>query len=61
MGRGEGSEKLHNLYCSSNIVRVIKPRRLRWADQIARMEKDRSFQNFKERKGKRPLGRPRYR
>ena len=34
--------KLHNkelnyLYCSSNIVRVIKLRRMRWAVHVARM------------------------
>ena len=32
------NEKLHSLYCSPNIVRVIKSRRLRWAGRIARME-----------------------
>ena len=32
------NEKLHSLYCSPNIVRVIKSRRLRWADHVARME-----------------------
>jgi hypothetical protein len=32
--------KLHNdLYCSPNIVRVIKSRRIRWAEHIARMGK----------------------
>ena len=35
--------KLHNvelndLYCSPNIVRVIKWRRMRWAGYVARME-----------------------
>ena len=33
------SEELHSLYRLPNIVRVIKSRRLRWAGQIARMEK----------------------
>ena len=32
------SEQLHSLYRSPNIVRVIKPRRLRWAGHVARME-----------------------
>ena len=30
------------LYCSPNIVRVIKSRRLRWAGHVARMEEGRS-------------------
>jgi hypothetical protein len=29
------SEALHDLYCSPNIVRVIKPRRKRWAGHVA--------------------------
>ena len=32
------NEELHCLYCSPNIVRVIKFRRLRWAGIVARME-----------------------
>jgi len=30
-------EEFHDLYCSPNIVRVIKPRRIRWARHVARM------------------------
>ena len=33
---------IHSLYCSPNIVRVIKSRRLRWAGHVARMEEGRS-------------------
>jgi hypothetical protein len=29
--------ELNNLYCSLNIVRVIKSRRMRWAGHVARM------------------------
>ena len=56
-------EELHSLYRSSNIVRVIKSRRLRWAGHVANMEEGRS--TFKiligKPTGKRPLGRPRRR
>ena len=31
------NEELNYLYCSPNIVRVIKPRRMRWARHVARM------------------------
>jgi len=31
------NEELSDLYSSSNIVRVIKPRRMRWAGHVARM------------------------
>jgi hypothetical protein len=30
-------EELHNLYCSVNIIRMIKSRRMRWAGYVARM------------------------
>jgi hypothetical protein len=31
--------KLHNLYSSPNIIRMIKSRRTRWARHVARMGK----------------------
>ena len=31
------NEELNGLYCSPNIVRVIKSRRMRWAGHVARM------------------------
>ena len=51
------------MYSSPNIVRVIKPRRLRWAGHVARMEEGRSgFKMLTDKPtGKRPLGRPRHR
>ena len=56
-------KKLHYFYCSPNIVRVIKCRRLSWARHVARMEE--STNVFKiltdTPAGKRPLGRPRRR
>ena len=36
------NEELLSLYCSPNIVRVIKSRRSRWASHVTRMEKGRS-------------------
>ena len=35
------NEKLNDLYCSPNIVRVIKSRRMRWTGHVARMEEGR--------------------
>ena len=35
--RKQRNEKLNDLYYSSNIVRVIKSRRMRWAEHVARM------------------------
>jgi hypothetical protein len=34
-GRKLRNEELHNLYSSSNIIRVIKPRRMRGASRVA--------------------------
>ena len=31
------NEEFNDLYCSPNIVRVIKSRRMRWAGHVARM------------------------
>jgi len=31
------NEEFHNLYSSSNIIGVIKSRRMRWAELVARM------------------------
>jgi hypothetical protein len=31
------NEELHDLYCSPTIVRVIKSRRMRWAEHVARI------------------------
>ena len=51
------------IFYSQNIVRVIKSRRLRWAEHVARMEKGRSAFKILTGKptGKRHLGRPRHR
>jgi hypothetical protein len=57
------NEELHNLYCSSSIIRNIKSRRMRWAGYIARMGEKRNAYRILVGKpeGKRPLGRPRRR
>ena len=58
--------KLHNeelivLYSSPNIVRVIKSRRVRWAEHVARMVEGRGVYRVLvgKRGERRPLGRPR--
>jgi hypothetical protein len=58
-----GWRKLHNLYSSPNIIRMIKSMRMRWAGHVARMEKNRNACRILVGKpeGKRPLGRPRRR
>ena len=35
------NEELNDLYCSPNVVRVIKWRRMRWAGHVARMGEER--------------------
>ena len=70
MGRGNKglkkkthNEKPNDLYCTPNIVRVIKSKRMRWAGHVACMEKRRGGYRILVGKpeGKRPLGRPRRR
>jgi hypothetical protein len=53
------NEKLHNLYSSSSIIRLIKSRRMRWAGNVARMGEKRNAYLLLVGKaeGKRPLGR----
>jgi hypothetical protein len=40
------NEELHDLYTSSNIIRVIKSRRMRLAGQVPRMTDEKCIQNF---------------
>ncbi|KAJ4446718.1 hypothetical protein ANN_13415 [Periplaneta americana] len=52
--------ELHALYCSPDIIRNIKSRRLRWAGHVARMGN--AYRVLVGRpEGRRPLGRPRRR
>jgi len=55
--------ELNDLYCSPNIVRVIKPRRMRWVRHVVRMGERRGVCRVLVGKpeGKRPHGRPRRR
>jgi hypothetical protein len=60
--------KLHNkqlcaLYSSPKILRMIKSRRMRWAEQLARVVKGKGMYRILVGKteGKRPLGRPKRR
>ena len=54
------NEELNDLYCSPNIFRVIKSRRMRWAGYVACMGEGRGVYRVLVGKpeGKRPLGRP---
>jgi hypothetical protein len=55
------NKKLLALYSSPDIIRVIKPRRLRWAVHVARMGERRvAYRTLVGKpEGRRPLGRPR--
>ena len=57
------NEELNDLYCSPNVVRVIKWRGVRWAGNVARMGERRGVYRVLvgRPEGKRPLGRSRRR
>jgi hypothetical protein len=57
------NEKLHDLYSSPSIIRIMKSRRIRWAGHIARMGEKRNAYRLLVGKpeGKRPIGSPRRR
>ena len=57
------NEELNDLYCSPNIVREIKSRRMGWAGHVARIGEDRGVYRVLVGKleGRRPLGRRRRR
>ena len=56
-------EELNDLYCSPNIVRVLKSRKKRWAGHVAHLGERRGLYRVLVGKpeGKRPLGRRRRR
>jgi hypothetical protein len=57
------NEKLHNLYYSPRIIRIIKSRKMRWARHVARMGEKRNAYRILvgTSEGNRPLGRSRHR
>jgi hypothetical protein len=61
--RGLHNKELYAVYSSPDIILVIKPRRLRWAGQVAHMGEIRgAYRNLMGKpEGKRPLGRHRCR
>jgi hypothetical protein len=54
------NEELHNLYSSPNIIRMMKLRRMRWAEHVIHRREKRYACRILVGKpeGKRPLGRP---
>jgi hypothetical protein len=55
------NEELNDLYCSPNIVRVIKSSRMRWMEHVVRIGRRGAYRVLVGRsKGKRPLGKPRH-
>jgi hypothetical protein len=54
------NKELYALYSSTNIIRVIKLKRLRWAGHVARMGERRGTYRvwWGKPEGRRPLGRP---
>jgi hypothetical protein len=56
------NKELNDMYPSPSFVWLIKSRRMRWAEHVARMGGERCAQGVGgETRGKRPLGRPRRR
>ena len=57
------NEQLNDLYSSSNIVRVIKSRIMRWTGHVAHMGEESGVYRFlvEKQEGRRPLGRTRRR
>jgi hypothetical protein len=57
------NEELHNLFSSSDIIRQMESRRMRWAGHVARMGQEiRVYKSLVGKpEGKKPLRRPRCR
>jgi len=52
------NEELNDLYCSSNIILMIKSGRMKWAGHVARMGRREVRTDLGQPERKRPLGRP---
>jgi hypothetical protein len=53
------SDELHDQYCSPDIIRVFKSRRIRWAGHVARMEGSGAYSVLvTKHEGSNSLGRP---
>ena len=51
-------EELHDLYCSPDTIRVLKPRRRRWAEHVAHMKEEGAYNVLVTKHDeKKPLGR----
>jgi len=61
MGKKKHNEEYHDLYCSQNIYRVIRTRRITWAGRLASMGETRNTGRdlVGKPEGNRLLGRPR--
>jgi hypothetical protein len=57
------NEELHNLYSSPSIIRMIKPRKMKWAGHVARVVERKNACRILEGnpEGKTSLGRPKRR
>jgi hypothetical protein len=57
------NEELHNLFSLTNIIKMIKSRKMRWAGRVVRLGEKRNEYRIVMGKpeGTRPLGRPRRR
>ena len=60
-GEWRNKEELSDLYSLPNIVRVVKSRRMRWVEHVARMGEGKGLHRVWKPDGKRQLGRPRLR
>jgi hypothetical protein len=55
-------EEFHDLYCSPDTVRELKPRRMRWAGHVVRMEGEGAYNVLVTKHEEiKQLGRPRHR